>query len=113
MEKAKTKNKEVVATKAAEQTVSHEANRPVKTYRDKDVSASVWARTIVKLEPRTYYSISIERSYQNAKGEWKYTNFFNLTDGQKIVSVWQQAAEFIEEEMRQQAAARAAGQEAE
>lgn len=98
--------KEVPVTKTEE--FGSEKNRPVKTFRDDNISASVWKRTIVKVEPKTYYSISLERSYQNANGEWRYSSYFNLSDGQKIVNVWKQAAEFIEEELRQDAANRAA-----
>src|SRR4051812_23287591 len=81
-----------------------QTNRPLKSFRDGDVTASVWSRVVTKLEPRTFYSISIERSYQNAKGEWKYTNFYSPADDKKIFNVWQQAVEFIDEEKRQDAA---------
>src|SRR4051794_37543386 len=98
MTKVSPKVSKEVTTRRVEETIGSEKNRPVKTFRDGDVSASVWKRTIVKLEPVTYWSISVERSYQNAKGEWKYTSFFNPGDGQKLNNVWQQALDFIDEE---------------
>lgn len=68
---------------------------PIKTFREGDVSCSIWARTIVKLEPIVFYSITLERSYRNAVGEWKYTKSFNLDDLPRIVKLCQMADEFI------------------
>lgn len=97
-----TKSKKAPAANEAA-TGSNGKNHPVIRFTEGDVSAAVWPRTVVKLEPVTYYSISLERSYQNAKSEWKHTNFYNPTDKKKIDAVWEQAEEYIENCRKQEA----------
>ena len=97
MEKSPKKNKEVSVRTTEEITGAKESNRPIKTLRDGDVSASIWARTIVKLEPKTYYSITFERSYVGADGIRKYAKSFNLADLPKIATLCQQVEAHIVE----------------
>lgn len=80
---------------AAETTGSTEVNRPIKTFRIDNVSCSVWSRRIVKVEPRTYFSLSFERSYESRKGERKYTTYFNLSDLPKIVTLCKEAEDYV------------------
>ena len=68
--------------------------RPVKTFRVEDISASVWSRLVVKAEPMTFYSISFQRRYVS-NGETKYSGFFNPSDLPKLAALCQQAEEFV------------------
>jgi hypothetical protein len=110
MMKTSTKVSKEVAAKTAVESVPAK-NGPIKTFRIDDVSCSVWARTIVRLEPITMYSVSYQRSYRNARGEWAHSQYFNLADLPKIVTLSKDAEEFIHEEMRQAASDRAAGEQ--
>lgn len=93
MEKATAKKKEVAATTAVEP--GSEKNRPIRTFQIDNVSCSVWARTIVKVDTRTYYSLSFRRSYVDAKGETKYSAYFNLSDLPKLITLCQDAEDYI------------------
>ena len=103
MEKVK-KNKDVAVKKTAEQPVATEATsaseemkrKPVSTIRVDDCSASVWAREFVSQgKPKVFYSITLERSYKDASGAWKYTKSFDADSLGKVVSLCQQAEETI------------------
>ena len=112
MEKTK-KNKDVAVTKTAEQPVATSATtsspnakkKPVATVRADDVSASVWAREfIVQGNPKSFYSVTLERSYKDRDGAWKYTKSFDADSLGKVVSVCQQASEAITGLMQHEAA---------
>ena len=49
-------------------TEKQPANPPVAKLRDGLVSASIWER---QTEKGTFYSVTFERRYKDAKGEWK------------------------------------------
>lgn len=115
MEKVARKNKDVAATKAAEPTTvaqdaitaSPDAKRkPVATIRAEDCSASVWAREYVSQgKPKVFYSVTLERSYKDPSGAWKYTKSFDSESLGKVISLCQQAAETITGLMQRDAAA--------
>jgi len=70
--------------------------QPVRSFRIEDVSAAVWERKLlVRGEERTFYSVSFERSYKDANGQYRYSRSFDLDSLGKVVTVAQQAAEFI------------------
>ena len=103
MEKAK-KNKEVSATKAEETpavtttaTAPQEAKRrPEHTFRVDDVSASVWVREhLVRGQPTKFWSVTLERSYKDAAGQWRYTKTFDADSLGSVVALCQQASEYI------------------
>jgi len=72
------------------------ANSPVETFLLDDVSASVFAREHqTKNGMRTFYSVSFSRSYRDSKGTRMYVKTFNLEDLGKVVTVAQQADDFI------------------
>ena len=72
------------------------ANGPVKMFLVDDVSASVFARSqAVKNGERTFYSVSFSRSYRDSSGNRRYVKTFNLEDLTKVVTVAQQADEYI------------------
>ncbi len=69
---------------------------PINVFRVDDVSASVFAReAMFRGEDRTFYSVSFSRSYRNSAGERKYVKTFNMEDLPKVVTVAQQASEYI------------------
>lgn len=76
---------------------SQESRRqPVRSFRVEDVSAAVWERKLlVRGEERTFYSVTFERSYKDSLGQYRYTRSFDLDSLGKVVTVAQQAAEFI------------------
>jgi hypothetical protein len=111
MDKAR-KNKDVSATKAEEQPVATTATtapqeakrRPVQTFRADDVSASIWVREhLVRGQVTKFWSVTLERSYKDAAGQWRYTKTYDSDSLGKIVSLCQQASEYIG---RQQEAAK-------
>jgi len=104
MAKATLKNKDVAGTdKPVEPaakfaaTASTDVKRmPVKTLRVDDCSLSIWRREYVSQgQPRTFWSCTIERSYTDKSGARKYTGSFDPDSLGKIVTLCQQASEFI------------------
>jgi hypothetical protein len=88
------KKKDVPSARA--ETAADPARGPVKVLRIEEVSASIFARTrTVQGEPVTFHSVSFSRSYKDAAGERKYTKNFDTEDLGAIVSLAQQASEYI------------------
>jgi hypothetical protein len=98
------KNKKVPAK--AEATASQEEKRaPIKVFRVEDCSASVWQREhAVQGKPMKFYSVTLERSYKDRDGEWKYTKSFDADALGKVVTLCQQASEYIRDLQQQDAA---------
>jgi hypothetical protein len=72
---------------------SQEAKKgPVKTFTAQDVSASIFSR---EHNGRTYYSVTFTRWYRDSKGQNRYINSFGLEDLGKVITVAQQADEYI------------------
>lgn len=70
--------------------------RPIQSFREGDVSASVWAREVlVKGKPATFHSVSVERSYRDRDGAYRYTRNFDASDLGALMSVIQRSAEYI------------------
>ena len=91
---SKKKNLSASADKAASPQTA--ANGPVKMFLVEDVSASVFARTqAVRNGERTFYSVSFSRSYRDSMGKRRYVKTFNLEDLSRIVTVAQQADDYI------------------
>lgn len=69
---------------------------PIKTIRQDDCAISIWGREVqVRGEPKTFYSCSIERSYKDSSGDYRYSRYFGLEDLGKVVALCKQADEFI------------------
>ncbi len=85
-------------SKPKEQPVP-ESKGPLRVFRIEDVSASVFARER-KLQGSvvTFYSVSLTRSYKDNDGVRKYTKNFDADDLGQLVTVIQQASEFITSE---------------
>ena len=91
-----TKQKKEASTTVESPASSDEKRSPVKSFREGDVSASIFARTHrVRGEDRTFYGVSFTRSYKTASGRFQYTKNFNAEDLEKVATVSQQAAEYI------------------
>ena len=72
------------------------SNTPVKTIWVENVGASIWSRdAVVKGEPRTFYSVSFERSYKDRDGTRQYTKTFDADTLPRLIAACQQAAEAI------------------
>ena len=70
--------------------------KPAVVIRADDCSASIWAREVmVQGQPKTFYSVTMERSYKDRDGAWKYTKSFDQDSLGKIVSLAQQAEQTI------------------
>lgn len=70
--------------------------KAMKVFRIDDVSASVFARERqFRDETRTFYSVTFSRSYKDSSGQWKYTKWFDLEDLGKVVTVAQQASDYV------------------
>ena len=82
-----------------------EKRKPLKTIREENVSGSIWAKEIlVGMDRKTFYSITLERSYKIPGQPWKYTRSFDASDLASLAKVIQQAGDFIVS-MQQQGAA--------
>lgn len=89
------KNKKAAATQEAAPPKA-EGTNALKVFRVDDVSASVFARDRqFRGEPRTFYSVTFSRSYKDSTGQWRYTKWFDAEDLGKVVTVAQQASEYI------------------
>ncbi|MBI1313263.1 hypothetical protein GC176_18380 [bacterium] len=108
------KNKDVAETKSAEQPVATEATtvsqdekrKPAVTIRVEDVSCSIWAREhLVQGKPKVFWSATLERSYKDRDGRWRYTKSFDPESLGKVVAACQQASESIAGLMAKEAAA--------
>jgi hypothetical protein len=103
-----TKNTEVSRTRpegTAARTAApatHDAKRrPIQSYREGDVSASIWSREILQQgKPVTFYSLSVERSYRDRDGAYKYTRNFDANDLGSLLTVIQRSAEYIDDAQR-------------
>lgn len=97
METATKKRKDAPAASPKAKQVSPEAKRrPLETVRVGDCSASIWAREYpVQGAPKTFYSVTLERSYKDRNGAWKYTGSFDADSLGSVVSLCQQADDKI------------------
>lgn len=88
-----TKTRSAPAKERKSESPADERNLPINVFRIDDVSASIFSRTY---SDRTFYSVSFSRSYKSASGDWRYTKNFDREDLGKIVTLCQQAAEYID-----------------
>jgi hypothetical protein len=93
-----TKMKTVMKTNTPE-AASDEKRHPLKTFTQGDVSASVWARDhLVRGESRRFYSVTFERSYRDATGQFRYARSFNPGDLGALMWMCDQASKYLEEQ---------------
>ena len=105
MEKAPKKKKDVTAG-TAEGPAAMEAatapqdakRRPIRTLRVGDCSASIWAREYSRSNTmQVFYSVTLERSYRDAGGQYRYTKTFDPPSLPQVISLCQQAQEAIDQ----------------
>ena len=88
-------NKEVSGRKPEANAATDAATKkPIQSYREGDVSVSIWARMYGE---RTFHSCTFERSYKDASGQWKYTRSFGLDDLGHLASLAQRTSEYLHE----------------
>ena len=82
---------------AGNSTSTTKANLPLKKIRVGAVSATIWENQSINEQgqPVSYKSVSFERSYKDAKGNWQNTNALRMGDLPKAVLVLQKAYEFL------------------
>jgi hypothetical protein len=82
----------------AEAPATQEAKRkPLKMLRVEDCSASIWAREyVVQGQPKRFFTVTLERSYKDRDGAWKYTKSFDPESLGKVIALCQQASEVIQ-----------------
>lgn len=101
MESSRKKKESAATPEVAEPA---EKRMPVKSLRQDDCSASIWAREYpVQGKPTVFYSVTLERSYKDRNGSWRYTKSFSPDDLGKIVALCQQAEAALSE-LREEAA---------
>ena len=76
----------------------NKSNRPVKRYKAKGVVASVFQRTgKTNGQETTYETVSVQRPYKDAQGEWKYTESLRMNDIPEAIAVLERVyADLIE-----------------
>ena len=98
MKKTDSKKMEVSGTKPEVPASQDAKRRPLKSFALNGVSASVWARDHeVRGEARRFFSVTFERSYRDATGKTAYSRSMNPEDLGPMMSLCQQAGEFINE----------------
>jgi hypothetical protein len=72
-------------------------NQPVKKFKAGAISAAVWENQAQnnKGEVISFKSISFDRNYKDANGEWQKTNSLRTSDIPKAVLVLSKAYEFL------------------
>lgn len=64
-------------TKKTSSKTTQATNPPVAKLRAGLINADIWQRTT---DEAVFYSVSFERRYRNAKGDWQSTRSFNHDD---------------------------------
>jgi len=71
-------------------------NLPAKRFRAGPISATVWENTTDKDgETRSYYTISLDRSYKDAEDNWQHTNSLRVSDLPRAELVLRKAYEWL------------------
>ena len=72
-------------------------NRPEKKFKAGPVSATIWKNRGQSSNgaPAEYKTISLERSYKDKTGEWKYTSSLRINDLPKASVALQKAFEYL------------------
>ena len=83
MEASKSK-KAPPAAKEAAPAPQEAKRRPIQSFREDDVTVSIWAR---EFKGRIFHSCSFERSYKDPTGQWRYTRYFGQDDLGKVMSL--------------------------
>ena len=64
--------------------------------REGEINVSIWARQhMVRGEPRTFYSVTIERSYRDQFGQTQYTKSFDPESLGRLLKAIQRTNEYL------------------
>ena len=76
--------------------MTQQGNQPIKTFRIKGISASIW-RNDVEKEGVTVvrHSVRIQKRFRQDDGEWKNTDYFFPEDLPRLQLVTAKAFEYI------------------
>ena len=67
--------------------------QPIKKIQSGTIQAAVWRNN--SKEGNEFFSVSLDKRYKDAKGEWQSSSSFKPNDLPKAVLVLQKAYEFI------------------
>ena len=72
-------------------------NKPIKKFKAGAISATIWENQAQNKqgEEVTYNSVSFDRTYKDANGEWQKTNSLRTSDLPKAALVLNKAYEFL------------------
>ena len=78
-------------------TKSKSGNLPVKKFKAGAISATIWENQAQNKqgEEVTYSSVSFERNYKDANGEWQKTTSLRVSDLPRAALVLNKAYEFL------------------
>ncbi|MEJ6011422.1 hypothetical protein [Novosphingobium aquae] len=68
-------------------------NAPIKKFRIGFVTANVWKNDVDG--GKSFYNVTLERSYKNSAGEWEAGNSFNHDELLNAAALLQKAETFI------------------
>jgi hypothetical protein len=76
---------------------SEKPNQPVKKFKAGAISATVWENQTQNQQGQSvsYKSVSFDRTYKDANGEWQHTNSLRMADLPKATLVLSKAYEFL------------------
>jgi hypothetical protein len=90
------KEPEGTAAREAAPATQGAKRRPIQSFREGDVSASIWSREVHQHGKAVmFYSLSVERSYRDRDGSYRYTKNFDANDLGALLTVIQRSVEFI------------------
>lgn len=83
--------------KGKEAKEMEKTNTPIKKFKAGAISATIWENQgkNTQGEAISYNSISFDRNYKDANGEWQKTNSLRVADLPRAVLVLNKAYEFV------------------
>lgn len=76
--------------------MTQQGNQPIKTFRIKSISASIWRNDVEKDGVTVVrHSVRIQKRFRQDDGEWKNTDYFFPEDLPKLQLVTAKAFEFV------------------
>lgn len=76
--------------------MTQQGNQPIKTFRIKGISASIWRNDVEKDGVTVVrHSVRIQKRFRQDNGEWKNTDYFFPDDLPRVQLVTAKAFEFV------------------
>ncbi|MBN2052303.1 hypothetical protein JW756_02260 [Candidatus Woesearchaeota archaeon] len=72
-------------------------NKPVKKFKAGPISATIWENQGQNQQGQvvSYNSVSFDRNYKDANGEWQHTNSLRMSDLPRAILVLNKTFEFL------------------